>query len=289
MDNTICILYEKDYQVRERLELDLIKENISFETCYSLSKLHLLKRKNPHSALLLFVNKNDEDLVEISTHFPNTVTYEYKDIQNLEFFKVHIESAKRAEGLDKYQLDLLCIGSSTGGLPVLQNILKGLNAKKTITIVCQHVNKVHTEQIKEALLRCVQSRLVVVTENSSIRPGIVYLLGGGRDFKLVTRYDKLHLVTDGLSEENYHPSFNCLLESLSKIKNQKSGCIILSGLGDDGSKHLKSLKAHNVKILVQDPDTATAPYMPKAAMATGHVDMVYSEEKLYDFIRRSVA
>ena len=50
--------------------------------------------------------------------------------------------------------------------------------------------------------------------------------------------------------------------------------IVLTGAGSDGTVGLKSVKEAGGIILVQDPDEAEYPSMPRSAIATGLADFV---------------
>ena len=54
-------------------------------------------------------------------------------------------------------------------------------------------------------------------------------------------------------------------------------------------KNLEKLSKAGVKIIVQDPASCIAPYMPETAIKTGHVTSILNEEMLQGFIKRSVA
>jgi chemotaxis response regulator CheB len=195
----------------------------------------------------------------------------------------------RESRLGKYKHDLICIGSSTGGLPIVQKILKGIELKETTVIICQHVNQQHNSNIMEALERSIKGKYLQVDESTKLKKGFVYILAGGSDYEIKKRYNDYYIDPVGLSDEQYHPSFNVLTKSLIPLNEMNTGCMILSGLGNDGSKYLSELKNNNVKLLVQEPESAVAPYMPKAAIATGKIDHVYNESDLSDYLKRSAA
>ena len=63
-------------------------------------------------------------------------------------------------------------------------------------------------------------------------------------------------------------------ESLAKELGASSIGVILSGTGSDGVEGIHAIKAAGGTMLVQDPETAKQDGMPRAAIATGKVDLV---------------
>ena len=284
------IVYEKDFSSRSKIVSSLKETGLEVVGCYSYDKLIFFKSKaKVEDSLEVFIDANDSDLAKAKSEFSSIVTFRKEEIDSdLVKYKLKLESlALLGEASGPY--DLICIGGSTGGFPVLQSILKGIKNKNTITIICQHVSKEHTLSLLESLSKQVKGQLSCVKQSTQLRKGGIYMLSGESDFEIKVKYKKIYLEPVGLTEENFHPSFNTLTGSLLKLNGYRSSCIILSGLGNDGSKFLNKLKENNVKILVQAPDSAVAPFMPKAAISTGSVDHIYTEDELLNFIKRSAA
>lgn len=284
------VIYEKDFKLRAELEQWFKNEGLTATSCYSLAKLKLIKEQTSEKEFIVFIRKQDSDLNKIKEDVAQISLLEDNPLDDLK------NIVARAKGLvgssnhaSRYQFDLLCIGSSTGGIPVIQKVAKNLKQKNTIIVICQHISAGHSSSMVETLSKHINHKVTLVEKSTELIKGNTYILSGLSDFEVKNKYNKLFLEPVGITNESYHPSFNVLTGSLTKLKDLKRGCIILSGLGDDGSKHLNILKDQNVKIVVQDPKTAVAPYMPKAAITTGQVDHIYDETQLQGFLKRSAA
>jgi two-component system chemotaxis response regulator CheB len=127
-----------------------------------------------------------------------------------------------------------------------------------------------------------------VEQETSLKHGNVYLLAGGSDYQLKKKYNKMYLTPISDSSSEYHPSFNTLVKSTLMLE-ERSLIIILSGLGNDGSLCLKEVREKGMLVAVQDPATAVAPFMPRAAIMSGQVDDVITEEQLPDYLKKRVA
>jgi two-component system chemotaxis response regulator CheB len=63
-----------------------------------------------------------------------------------------------------------------------------------------------------------------------------------------------------------------LFKSAAEAYGDKVIGIVLSGGNSDGANGLLSIKAHGGRAIVQDPDEAPVPDMPKAAIAADNPD-----------------
>jgi two-component system CheB/CheR fusion protein len=68
--------------------------------------------------------------------------------------------------------------------------------------------------------------------------------------------------------------------SLAQDQAEKAICIILSGMGTDGTLGLRAIKGELGMAIVQDPDTAKYDSMPRSAIQTDLVDYILSPEKM---------
>ena len=248
----IRIIYEKDFKTREKLIKWFESKNCDVIACYSLAKLNLIKSQNPDKEFIIFTRDSENDLKAIESEFSHIILLD--GLNPLNGLENHISNKNSislfAEKNNTNLFDIICIGSSTGGFPIVQQIVKGINQKDTIIIICQHINKLHSNDMFMTLSKQVRRNLKHVDSSTELKKGNTYLLSGASDFEIKSKYKKLYLEPVGITNEPYHPSFNILTGSLSKLNGAKLGCIILSGLGDDGSKHLKELKNNHVEILV---------------------------------------
>ncbi len=82
------------------------------------------------------------------------------------------------------------------------------------------------------------------------------------------------------------PSIDVLFESAVDAYGRNLIGIILTGGNDDGSRGFKSIKESGGLAIVQDPKTAEAEAMPRAALVAAKPDYVWSLEKIGDFLKR---
>jgi two-component system chemotaxis response regulator CheB len=184
------------------------------------------------------------------------------------------------------QFDLVCIGSSTGGPPVLETILTGLPADLPCPIVIsQHMPPIFTKSLAERLDH--ESALTVAHGEPGMRliPGTAYIAPGG----LHTRVQRsgTGLVLE-ISEEPraaiYRPSVNELFASAAAVLGSKACGVVCTGMGDDGMIGAKAIKARGGTMVTQAGSTCVVYGMPKAVDTAGASDTSLAPDQIAKLI-----
>lgn len=184
-------------------------------------------------------------------------------------------------------LDLLVIGASTGGFPVVQEVLRGVKPTQSIVVIAQHISPGMTEELSR--IACDATSVTTVHGRTRLKAGGVYMLAGGKDFEFVTQGAGALLLKEAVDAgSHYHPSVSALLRSLARLDVERAAAVVLSGLGGDGADGFPGLRDAGVETLVQDPASAKAPGMPSAAIATGAVTHVYPVDQLHAYVKRRI-
>ena len=164
------------------------------------------------------------------------------------------------------------IGASAGGLEAYKHVLPGLptNANMAFVIV-QHLDPKHRSMMASLLDRHTNMNVLEIVDGQLLEPNHVYITPPGRDVKTVGNV--LHL-TKPSSSIGPKPSIDYFLTSLAESKGDRAVGIILSGTGSDGAHGIRAIKAGGGITIVQSEETARYNGMPRAAIETGHVDLV---------------
>lgn len=167
--------------------------------------------------------------------------------------------------------DIVVMGTSAGGLEVLQTILAGLpwDFRASIFIVL-HTTEDSPGLLPEILNRRSKLPVLYAVHNSEILPGRVYVAPGGTRHMTLER-GRIRLLP-GPRENRHRPSIDALFRSASVSYGTRVIGIVLTGNLDDGASGLSEIKRRGGLALVQDPDDATAPSMPTSAMESTEVD-----------------
>jgi two-component system chemotaxis response regulator CheB len=75
-------------------------------------------------------------------------------------------------------------------------------------------------------------------------------------------------------EDRYVPSVDRMLTSCAAAMGADLCAIVLTGMGGDGGRGIKAVKAAGGRTLAEAPETAVIFGMPQEAIATGAVDDV---------------
>ncbi len=290
------LIYHKNAEFRGKIEACLAQHSFTIVPCYSAAKLDFYLNKmaqNGEPFILLAEETHSDELTRrriahISLSEETTSAEIIGKINALNIRSAGIKVQSFVEN-DMERYDLIVIGSSTGGLPVAKSILKKMQVKNTIVIMCQHIDAENTKVILPTLSDSKGRKAILIDASTKLDLGNIYLLHGGSDYILNERYGSIYVNHIGLTSEFYHPSINSLLSSVDSVANKKIAIVILSGLGSDGKQAISQQKLFNVDLIVQDPGDAIAPGMPQSVIDTGKATSIFKAKTLPDYLKDKVA
>lgn len=112
--------------------------------------------------------------------------------------------------------------------------------------------------------------VTIARSGSRVRPGSVTI--APPNLHLALERDKV-VVMHGPRENRHRPSIDVLFRSAAVAYGPRVTGVVLSGMQDDGAAGLWAIKRRGGAAVVQDPDDAEFPDMPRNAMETvGKVD-----------------
>lgn len=168
---------------------------------------------------------------------------------------------------------LIAVGASAGGIEALRSFIPNLPPGLPAAIaVVVHRMPVEEDERLTRVLR-INARLPVdtVVDGIPIEPGHVYVCPAA--VHLVAESSHFHLST-GPKENGYRPAIDVLFRSTAESFGARGAGVVLSGLLDDGTAGLASIKAHGGYALAQDPAEAVYGDMPRSAIDNVAVDAV---------------
>ncbi|GAC1425945.1 MAG: hypothetical protein NVSMB5_20370 [Candidatus Velthaea sp.] len=178
---------------------------------------------------------------------------------------------------------LIAVGASAGGIEALRTLIPNLpSGLPGAVAVVVHRMPVEEDKRLTRVLR-VHSSLPVstVTDGMKIEAGHVYVCPAGVHLVAQPEYFRLDR---GPSENGYRPSIDVLFRSTAEAFCARGAGVVLSGLLDDGTAGLASIKAHGGYALVQDPSDALYGDMPRSAIENVHVDAIGTPKALAQLI-----
>ena len=176
------------------------------------------------------------------------------------------------------KIKAILIGVSTGGPKALAELLPPLCEKARIPIIIvQHMPPTFTQSLANSLdTRC--SYAVTEARNEDIvQNRHAYIAPGGKHILLRRRNNEVAVVVNRQPpEKGCRPSVDKLFRSAATVYDGNVIALILTGMGNDGTKGAGILKRAGAHIIAQDEKTSVVWGMPGSAQASGNVDKVLS-------------
>jgi two-component system response regulator WspF len=159
---------------------------------------------------------------------------------------------------------LVAIGASAGGPAALSAVLSGLpkNFPAAVVIV-QHVDERFAKGLADWLSRDSALLVQVAKEGDRPTPGTVLLAGTNDHLRFVSA-ERLGYTSEP-REQAYRPSVDVFFGSVGAHWPGEAVGVLLTGMGRDGAKGLKTLRDKGHYTIAQDQATSTVYGMPKAA------------------------
>jgi two-component system chemotaxis response regulator CheB len=166
--------------------------------------------------------------------------------------------------------NIIVIGASQGGVEALKTLASGLPADLPAAVfVVLHTSPYHKSYLPEILSRVGPLRATHAFEGEEIQPGRIYI--APPDHHLMVN-DGHARVTRGPKENFARPAVDPLFRSAANNHGPRVVGVVLTGELDDGTDGLVEVKAKGGIAVVEDPQTAFSPSMPRSALEYVKVD-----------------
>lgn len=172
---------------------------------------------------------------------------------------------------------IVALACSTGGPTALQRVIPRLPAELAAPVVIvQHMPMGFTRSLAERLNTLSKVSVKEAAEGDILENGVVYISKGGAHLNVASKGGKPAITyTDEPPREGVKPCANYMYESLKKSSYAQIVCVVLTGMGADGTKGIVNLEASKkIHVIAQDEHSSTVYGMPKAIAATGLVNQV---------------
>lgn len=182
---------------------------------------------------------------------------------------------------------VVAIGASTGGPPLLQQILGSLAPDfGAAVLVVQHMTEGFIENFVHWL--ALGSRLPVrlAQDGMAISPGTVYVAPNGWQMEAGPG-ERIRLV-DTPAERGLRPSVSSLFRSVALHYGREAAGVLLTGMGSDGAQELKTMREHGAVTIAQNRETSVVFGMPGEAIKIDAARYILSPEEIIQFLAKLV-
>ena len=166
--------------------------------------------------------------------------------------------------------DVIVAGASAGGMEALQVLVAGLPAHLPAALfVVWHMPPHSFGVLPDVLDRAGPLPAAHARDGEPIAPGRVYVAPPDRHLLLEPGHVRL---TRGPKENHFRPAIDPLFRSAAVTSGPRVIGVVLSGLLDDGTAGLWAIKDRGGLAVVQEPEEALFPAMPRSALEYVAVD-----------------
>lgn len=170
------------------------------------------------------------------------------------------------------------IGASAGGFEAFASVLRSLPPDPQVALVfVQHLAPQHESALVTLLATHTTLDVVQATEGMRVRRNHVYVIPPNTQLVIVN--GELHLAERPTDQSQYTP-VDAFFVSLAQSAGHRAIAVVLSGTASDGARGIREMKAAGGITIAQSPESAKYDGMPRAAIATGLVDLVLTPEQI---------
>jgi two-component system chemotaxis response regulator CheB len=180
------------------------------------------------------------------------------------------------------RVDILAVGSSTGGPDALTKVLTALPADLPVPIVVtQHMPPVFTRMFAERLDRSTPLHVVEAGDGMELAPGTVYIAPGDKHLVLQRRGTAtLTQLSAAPPENSCRPAVDVMFRSVAALYGASAFATVLTGMGYDGRGGAKVLREAGAEILAQDEASSVVWGMPGAVVGAGLADEILPLDRI---------
>ena len=187
---------------------------------------------------------------------------------------------------------VVALACSTGGPKALQSVIpylpKNLNAPM---VLVQHMPEGFTKSMADRLNEVSPINVKEAADGDVLEKGTVYIAPGGKHMEVKKTADGRHKIQ--LNEMppigGLRPCANITYDSLRTCGYDEVVCVVLTGMGADGTNGILSLaKSKPVYVIAQNAQTCVVYGMPKAIVETGMVNEVVPLTEIAQTITKNV-
>jgi len=173
------------------------------------------------------------------------------------------------------------IGSSTGGTQALELVLTSLPADAPGIAITQHMPEKFTAMYAQRLDGICAMNVREAKDGDRLERGVALIAPGGRHMQLQKMNGQYYVkVLDGPPVNRHKPSVDVLFKSAAECAGRDVLGIIMTGMGDDGARGMKTMHDGGARTIAQNEETCVVFGMPKEAIKLQAVDDILPLESM---------
>lgn len=202
-----------------------------------------------------------------------------------------VATARASDGafqrLNSRNVDILAIGSSTGGVQAAVEIVKRLPPVTPPIVWVQHMPATFTGGFASRLNIAGKIKVLEAKNGQVLTPNTCFIAPGGYQMRVRKTAQQTILNIGGTDKvNNFCPSCDVLFDSVAQYYGNNAVGVILTGIGDDGSQGLLKMHQKGAFVVGQNENSCVVYGMPKSAMTVGAVDIETEVERIPEVLAK---
>jgi len=196
---------------------------------------------------------------------------------------VMVETLVRKDTRKPLGKRIVALACSTGGPRALQSVIPNLPQDLNAPVVIvQHMPVGFTATLAQRMDTISRIHVVEAEEGQLLEKGCVYIARSGQHLNLVKKGSETVVhYSDEPSREGVKPCANYMYESLINCDYDDVLCVVMTGMGADGTEGISKLKEKKkICVVTQDEESCVVYGMPKSVVKKGLHDLVVPLSKI---------
>jgi two-component system CheB/CheR fusion protein len=183
-----------------------------------------------------------------------------------------MSSLDEVAGSPSLAFPIVGIGASAGGLAAFEAFFSGMPADRSpdmAFVLVQHMSPDHESLLADLVRRYTRMKVFEVEDGMTVQPNCVYIIPPNHD--LAYLHGTLQLLEPTQPHSARLP-IDFFFRSLALDLRERAIGVVLSGMGSDGARGVRAIKAEGGMVMAQTPESTEFDGMPRSAIATRLVD-----------------
>lgn len=176
----------------------------------------------------------------------------------------------------------VAIGVSTGGPEALVKVLAGMPKPFNVPVlIAQHMPPTFTGLLAKRLTAQTGHTVREAVHDQEIKPGEIWLAPGDYHLTIQRSATSIRTQLDQSPPENScRPAVDPLFRSMASCFGRQALGVVLTGMGKDGTKGAKEIKAAGGQMFVQNEESCLVYGMPREVIEAGYADQILCVEEM---------
>lgn len=184
---------------------------------------------------------------------------------------IETDTPDEADDTRRLPFNVVGLGASAGGIEALIELFEHLPADTAMAyVVVLHLSADQKSHLSEILARHTPMPVAEIESGRRVEPDHVYVIPP----KAVVRLDGGVFVLEEPDPNSPQRSIDTFFYSLASDQKSRAIGVVFSGMDGDGALGLRSIKGEGGITMVQAPESARYPAMPRSSISADHVDIV---------------